>query len=61
MGMTLESYPSARIVLAAHADHLGRQTPTLGRYVDAAIIADHLAEKSPDQSGCTTEQRDRLV
>jgi hypothetical protein len=45
MGTTLEHYPPADAVLTAHAAHLSRQTPTANRYVDAAIIADHLAEK----------------
>jgi hypothetical protein len=61
MGMTLEHYPPAPTVLAAHATHLGRQAPTVNRYVDAAMIADHLAEKTPQRCGCTTEQRDLLV
>ncbi|MET7394863.1 hypothetical protein ABZS66_15375 [Dactylosporangium sp. NPDC005572] len=61
VGMTLEHYPPAPIALAAHAAHLGRQTPTVNRYVDAAVIADHLADKSPERSGCTTEQRDHIV
>lgn len=29
--------------------------------MDAAIIADHLADKTPQRSGCTNEQRDHLV
>ncbi|MFD6735946.1 hypothetical protein ACFWDZ_33150, partial [Micromonospora aurantiaca] len=61
MGMTLEHYPPAPHVLAAHVARLDRQTPTLNRYVDAAIIADHLADKTPQRSGCTNEQRDHLV
>lgn len=61
MGTTLENYPPAPIVLAAHADHLARQTPTADRYVDAAIIADHLTAKDPHRSACTTEQRDRIA
>ncbi|MFB9545901.1 hypothetical protein [Micromonospora sagamiensis] len=61
MGMTLEHYPPAPIVLAAHAAHLGRQAPALDRYVDAAVIADHLVDKAPQRSGCTIEQRDHLV
>jgi len=61
MGMTLEHYPPAPIVLASHAAHLGRQTPTADRYFDAAVIADHLAAKPSDRCGCTTEQRDRIV
>lgn len=61
MGMTLEHYPPAPHVLAAHVARLGRQTPTPTRYVDAASIADHLADKTPQRSGCTNEQRDHLV
>ncbi|MGX4690717.1 hypothetical protein [Streptomyces sp. JNUCC 63] len=61
MGMTLEHYPPAPIVLAAHAAHLGRQAPTVDRYVDAAIIVDHLADKAPGRGGGTAEQRDRIV
>ncbi|MER7892895.1 hypothetical protein ABTX15_24045 [Micromonospora sp. NPDC094482] len=61
MGMTLQHYPPAPAVLAAHVAHLSRQAPTVGRYVDAAVIADHLVEKTPDRSGCTAEQRDQLV
>ncbi|PZG22627.1 hypothetical protein C1I95_04900 [Micromonospora craterilacus] len=61
MGMTLEHYPPAPVVLAAHVAHLDRQTPTVNRYVDAAVIADHLASDKPERSGCTTEQRDQLV
>lgn len=61
MGMTLKHYPPAPTVLAAHAAHLGRQTPTVDRYVDAAVIADNLADRPPERCGCTTEQRDRIV
>jgi hypothetical protein len=50
MGMTLQ-----------HVAHLGRQAPTVSRYVNAAVIADHLADRAPDRSGCTAEQRDHLV
>jgi hypothetical protein len=61
MGMTLERYPPAPVVLAAHAAHLARQPPTANRYVDAAIITDHLAAKPANRCGCTAEQRDRIV
>ncbi|SBT39036.1 hypothetical protein [Micromonospora auratinigra] len=61
MGLTLEHYPPAPAVLAAHVTHLARQTPTVGRYVDAATIADQLADRSPQRSGCGTAQRDELV
>ncbi|GLW35210.1 hypothetical protein Areg01_81460 [Actinoplanes regularis] len=61
MGLTLEHYPPAPAVLAAHAAHLAEQSPTANRYVDAAIIADYLTAKSPNQCGCTTGQRDQIV
>jgi hypothetical protein len=61
MGTTLEHYPPAAIVLAAHVAHLGRQAPTADRYLNAAFIADNLATRPPEQCGCTTEQRDELV
>ncbi len=61
MGMTLEHYPPAPVVLAAHAAHLARQAPTANRYVDAAMIANYLVAKPPDRCGCTAEQRNRIV
>lgn len=61
MGRTLEHYPPAPVVLAAHAAHLAQQLPTANRYVDAAMIADYLTAKPPNRCGCTTEQRDRIV
>ncbi|MFG1837353.1 hypothetical protein ACGFH8_02810 [Micromonospora sp. NPDC049175] len=61
MGMTLEHYPPAPAVLAAHAAHLAQQPPTANRYVDAAIIANHLTAKPPNRCGCSAEQRDRIV
>lgn len=61
MGMTLEHYPPAPIVLAAHAARLARQVPTMNRYVDAAVIADHLTGKPPTRCGCTAEQRDHIA
>ncbi|MCC5580113.1 hypothetical protein IMZ11_31260 [Microtetraspora sp. AC03309] len=61
MGMTLEHYPPARIILQAHADHLSRQTPTVNRYVSAAVIADHLAQKPPERLGCTVEDRNQIL
>ena len=61
MGMTLADYPPAPVDLAAHAGHLAGQAPTVNRYVDAAVIANHLTDKPPNRCGCTTEQRDRIV
>lgn len=61
MGMTLQHYPPAPAVLTSHAAHLARQAPTVPRYLDAAAIADHLAEKQPHRCGCTAQQRDLIV
>jgi hypothetical protein len=61
MGTTLEHYPPAPSVLAAHAAHLAGQRPTASRYVDAAMIADQLMAKPPNRCGCTADQRDRIV
>ncbi|GIE76552.1 hypothetical protein Aph02nite_25020 [Actinoplanes philippinensis] len=60
-GMTLAEYPPAPAVLSAHASHLARQRPAVNRYADAAMIADRLTAQPPDRSGCTVEQRDRVV
>lgn len=61
MGTTLEHYPPAAIVLAAHAALLGSQDPTANRYFNAAFLADHLTTKAPEQSGCTAVQRDEIA
>ncbi|WP_127501986.1 hypothetical protein [Actinoplanes solisilvae] len=61
MGRTLQHYPPAPTVLAAHAAYLFRQTPTWNRYVVAATLADHLAAKPANRSGCTAEERDDVV
>jgi hypothetical protein len=61
MGMALEHCPPAPVVLTAHAAHLSRQAPTVIRYIDAALLVDHLTNKAPQQCGCTTEQRDEIV
>ncbi|GGL07705.1 hypothetical protein GCM10014719_07240 [Planomonospora parontospora subsp. antibiotica] len=61
MGMTLERYPPARVVLEAHAGHLSRQEPTVNRYVGAATLAGHLTRQSPQRLGCTPEQRDHIL
>ncbi|KQR08685.1 hypothetical protein ASF78_20360 [Cellulomonas sp. Leaf334] len=60
-GMTLEHYPPAPLVLAAHAAHLAHQTPSVDRYVDAAAIADHLAAEPRGGSNSWTEQRATLA
>jgi hypothetical protein len=61
MSKTLEHYPPAPVVLAAHAGHLARQQPSAGRYFTAAAIAGHLTAGPPGRSGCSEEQRDRIV
>ncbi|GII33491.1 hypothetical protein [Planotetraspora mira] len=59
--MTLGHYPPARIVLQAHADHLSRQVPSVNRYVNTAVIADHLTQKPPERLSCTAEDRNRIL
>ncbi|GAA4252044.1 hypothetical protein [Dactylosporangium darangshiense] len=44
MGMTLQTYPPALAVLAAHAGHLARQAPTAPRHRTAGAIAENLAK-----------------
>ncbi|MET8373860.1 hypothetical protein ACPXB1_30305 [Micromonospora sp. DT68] len=61
MGLTLEHYPPAPVVLAAHAAYLAQQPPTANRYMDAAMIAHYLVAKPLNRCGCTSEQRDRIV
>lgn len=58
MGMTLDRYPPAPIVLAAHAGHLGRLAPTAARCHDDSVIVEAVATT---QCGCTTAQRDEIV
>lgn len=61
MGGTWRHYPPIRFVLEAHAGHLARLAPTMSRYIDAAVIADHLAQTAPDHLGVTPDQRQRLL
>ncbi|MCO6009997.1 hypothetical protein NE236_34005 [Actinoallomurus purpureus] len=61
MGMTWEGYPPVRIVLEAYVGHLAGQAPNLKRYLDAARIADHLAQASPDRLSMTPDHRECLV
>lgn len=57
----LVDVPPPSIVLAAHVAHLGQQARTANRYLNAALLADHLATKTPEQCGCTTEQSDEIA
>jgi hypothetical protein len=43
MGMTMDGYPPARAVIAAHARHLGRQHTTFARWAEAALLPGRLA------------------
>jgi hypothetical protein len=61
MGLTLEDYPPAPDVLAAHAAHRSRQEPSATRYVQTATIAAHLTGNPPRKCGCTAPQRDDIV
>jgi hypothetical protein len=57
MGMSLEEYPPARIVLGAHSAHLNRQAPAIDRFVEAAMVAYGLSEVS----GPVGAQRELIV
>lgn len=61
MGMTWQDYPPIRLVLDAHAGHLARQEPSMPRYLDAAFIADRLAQAPPGPLGLTPDRRDHLL
>jgi hypothetical protein len=61
MGMTLEHYPPAAIVLRRHAELLETQVPTVARYLTVAVLARQLATKEPQRLGCTVEQRDEVL
>jgi hypothetical protein len=61
LGMTLETYPPASIVLRRHAELLQAQTPTVARYITSAVLAYQLANREPHRLGCTASQRDLLV
>ena len=61
MGTRLDHYPSTARVLEAHAGHLGRQAPSVRRYIDAARIADYLARPSPAQPLGTIDRPDLVV
>jgi hypothetical protein len=58
---TLAHYPPAHLVADAYVGHLGRQEPTMSRYLDAAFIADHLAQAPPGTLGLTPGRRDNLL
>jgi hypothetical protein len=61
MGMTWKDYPPVRPVLEAHAGHLARQAPAIARYIDAALIADHLDQAPPANAGLAPQDRDHLL
>jgi hypothetical protein len=61
MGITLAGYPPGPRVLAALADHRGRQQPTAIRFVDTAVLTDRLASKTLKELGLSGDQRDELV
>lgn len=61
MGVTWEGYPPIGSVLAAHVGHLASQAPTIARYIDAALIADRLAQTSPSDEGLAPQCRDHLL
>jgi hypothetical protein len=61
MGMTWQNHPPIRHVLDAHAGHLTHQAPSMPRYLDAVLIADHLAQAPPGTLGLTPDHQARLL
>jgi hypothetical protein len=61
MGLTLERYPHAPIVLSRHAELLKGQTPTVARYLTATVLTYHLTKHEPHRLGCTVGQRARVL
>src|SRR5256885_10695467 len=56
-----EHTPPIGGVLEAYAGHLGRQAPSLTRYITAAHIADHLAQAAPERLGAAAGDRQDLL
>ncbi|WP_236654260.1 hypothetical protein [Streptacidiphilus anmyonensis] len=61
MGETLHHYPHSAAVLEAHARHLGRLAPTVARFFNVAVLAQHLTTEPPEKVGCTEAQRDAVL
>jgi hypothetical protein len=61
MGMTWKGHPPIQPVLDAHVGHLARQAPTMARYIDAALIVDHLAQTSPGAAVLAPQHKDHLL
>jgi hypothetical protein len=61
MGVTWKDYPAIQPVLDAHVGHLAHQVPTMARYIDAALIADYLAQTSPSAAGLAPQHKDHLL
>jgi len=61
MGLTLEHYPPAPIVLRRHAELLKGQTPTAARYLTATVLTHYLTKQEPHRLGCAAEQRDHVL
>ncbi|MFD3871552.1 hypothetical protein [Streptomyces sp. NPDC058623] len=60
MGMTLGHYPHAAAVLDAHSRRVGSLGPDLERYYMCALLAQHLTVASPEDVGCSTQQREEF-
>lgn len=60
MGLTLAHYPHSRVVLEAHARHVGSLSPTIERYFTIAVLTQHLTTEPPEAAGCTAAQQEAL-
>ncbi|WEV24983.1 hypothetical protein OYE22_07065 [Streptomyces sp. 71268] len=57
MGLTLAHYPHARVVLEAHARHVGSLSPTTKRYFTVALLTQHLTTEPPEAAGCSVAEQ----
>ncbi|MFF7528118.1 hypothetical protein ACFZB2_03260 [Streptomyces bobili] len=60
MGLTLAHYPHSRVVLEAHARHVGLLSPTMERYFTIAVLTQHLTTEPSEAAGCTAAQQEEL-
>jgi hypothetical protein len=60
-GITLDDYPPAPAVLAAHCEHTGRLEPSVERFVIAAQLAEHLHQAAAERMAWPEGERERVL
>jgi hypothetical protein len=61
MSLTLDHYPPACIIFEAHAQHVGRQPPTVARLVTTMWLIEHLAGPATDRLPWAAGQRQSIL